>query len=266
MIETSQSSLNSFYKNGSVWRQEKYDSKTVDNSILGYEDFMVKREGDKFFLCLNNETDNFIEVSEEIAKVIIVGLEAEKRIKKRKVDWEERSIIIDTESVREWDDGSFVDLDKLKEFKDKSLLYKIYSNFYCHRVVRYILGIAEETDRLKNKFSTLSGFDYKYTNSLAELKDRTKGMKFPIVGRIVEWEKVPEENSFSEDKHTFLILGVDNKGRYICFEKCGGLEYPARITTIDPIYDFYSKDFFGHTKQFAWAFQELSKVEEKIDD
>lgn len=259
------SRLESFNKDGGVWKQPEFQNHTVEGSILSYKKFVVKREDGKFFVAIDDENNSFIEVPEEIAKVIIVGIEAEKRIKERKPKWEEQATYQNPNFDPEWESEYEIDTKELEKIKEGSLLYQIFSRFYCHRVVRFILGISDEKDELKDKFSTLPCFDFKFAKNIDEVKDRTKGMKFPIVGRITEWEKVPEKGSFFEDKHTFLILGIDNLGRYICFEKCGGFEYPVRLTTIEPIYEFYSQDTWGIERKYAWAFQELEQVEKMID-
>jgi hypothetical protein len=260
------SRIESFNRDGGVWKQNEFESRTLDGSILDYKKFLIKREGGKFFVAVDDENNSFVEIPEEIAKVIIVGIEAEKRIKERKPKWEERAVYKNESFDPEWESQYELDVNELDKIKKESLLYHIFSRFYCHRVVRFILGISEEKDDLKDRFSTLPCFNFKFVKSLEELKQRTKDMKFPIVGRIVEWEKVPEKGNFFEDKHTFLVLGVDSLGRYICFEKSGGFDYPVRLTTIDPIYDFYSKDSWGYQKSNAWAFQELDKVEKIIGE
>ncbi len=118
-----------------MWKQERYLPNTVnEDGLSDYEPFTIKRENGQWFISQGDGSGvaDWVSVREDMAKVIVVGIEAERRMKERKDSWE-----LDSSFPDDWDEegNEIYTLSGVEyEKKMESLaLPKTYMEFYTPR-------------------------------------------------------------------------------------------------------------------------------------
>jgi len=134
--------------------------------------------------------------------------------------------------------------EKNKNRYKKSQVYIMNKN--CHRVIAEIEKLAEEKN-LSRGWSYAGPINsYEDLVELAVLVDKTN--KPPYVIEI--WHSEPKEDEPLEHAHTTLILGQNNDGEYVVWEKAG-FSLPFQLTTLKQVYDAYHK-------YSGWRIRQLS--------
>lgn len=182
--------------------------------------WLVKKKGD----------DKGVPVPDELARLIKVAITAQARLTAGRYS---------SPSLRQ-----------------EPLVRAIAYGLNCHRLVRYILGlpISKKYDEgFAILLEKLPGFDNQEYGSYEQVIARLETVKdgFPLVGRIT---------SKYEEIHSFVVLGKNAEGEYICFEKSGAGDFPLRILPLQDIYAFY-----GRRAGKYWGFQGLEQAKVAAD-
>ncbi len=225
--------LDSFNAPNGFWTQS-FKTSSIFSTLfkehhIGYLQFSVRKTTGIYFLE-DEHGKQLFEMSEEIAKYIIVGIVAENSYRKK----------FGNKKVPPFTSETF----------SKNLTHRLYELFNCHKTLAAILGITIQHDEFyngwrvnglnriafrKEDYINFSSFSESLTSEIVMGKN-----ELPIVCRIFA-------DNYIQDSplHSFIILGRTNEGRFICFEKFGVTAMPARLVDLEEIYSTYSKRFFG---------------------
>lgn len=198
--------VDSFYSETGLWRQEPPKRKWYNffsNEGKIYDPAFVKKENGKFYCGFTKNTDDYIEIPEEIAKYIIVGILLEKKLR-RKFKYDTRDL--ENESM------------------------KLYLRFNCHKTVETIL--KTEAGILINSATLTNTHEYSdYESFLAFIRNFKR---FPALARII---RNFESGSYLD--HSFITLGILKSGEVLCVEKEGPSYLPFRIVSLRTVLEYY---------------------------
>lgn len=252
--------LQSFNRDG-VWKQCTHHPKTLnEDGLLDYEPFTIKRENGLWFVTsgAGMSDADWIPVREDIAKVIVVGIEAERRMKERRGEWEMKTsypmdVDEDGNDIYGFDGTQYV------EHIKTLLLPETYTKFYCHAVLQRVLKMKRGSDENEADkiYRSIQGFEFAAADSYDALARQPTGMNVPMIGRIAKsGTQTNKDLNMFTDVHSFLVLGRDSRGNYLCFEKADSYENPVRLNTLRHIYD--------HHSEYRFAFQAFDSVVEQV--
>lgn len=235
-----QSRIQSLHASRAEYIQDSRSDDSEHRQLLK-EAFVLKKDGDEWLVSLNDGTEDFIRISEEMGRVIAVGLEADRRVIERKGVWDAEG-----GELAQSDNLGIDNEDEYRRIaRNRNLLGKIYGGLNCHDVIRYVLGLPIDLDGEDAEYEKLSGFEFK-SHKKGELQayvHSTDPRNFPLIGRIVRaGSKLGEA---FRSLHSFIVLGVDSRGRVLCFEKVGHEEGGVRLSTLETIYSAYPQEEYS---------------------
>jgi hypothetical protein len=206
-----------------LWQQES--SRPVNeggNEKVTYEQIKVRKTNGEYSIELSDDPKDKISVPEDLAKVVIVGILAEKRFRER---FKKQVLSNQQES--------------------NSFLEKLFQDFYCHKTVAYALGLTsgqnakvdpETIDEMRKMIDHRASFG-DFTQMKEYVATNIDKDKYPILAKVYSDELIDGDHV-----HTFLILGKTENGDYVCFEKMALGSFPVRVARLNAVFDSLVSD------------------------
>jgi hypothetical protein len=147
------------------------------------------------------------------------------------------------------------DLLKDKEGTEEAQkISELLGNINCHKIAFFAQGRITLKDLVSDihvsgrdvgkdhglkKSALLNKIFAPKFSTIYELQEKISsgGVAFPSVVSAFE---TPRE---AESRHSFLVLGVDEKGRMICFDKSGGRDYPFTLFVLNGTNKVFPQDY-----------------------
>lgn len=146
----------------------------------------------------------------------------------------------------------FSDSNKLKESDIKKYTDRYFESQisimsdFCHRV------ITKLEDYREGELLSVSWVDVGPVTSFSDVEElvalATEQNDFPLVVQI--WKGKPEEDNLTNLLHSFILLGKDDGGKYLVWEK-SGCNMPFQIISLKQVYENYEH-------AIGWRMRQLS--------
>jgi len=135
-------------------------------------------------------------------------------------------------------------LQKRRQSESNMRTRRIYADINCHKTALHAIGVIDSGYNPKDSYniSFFPSEQYVPYRSIENLEEhlRTVGGKGTLL--FVQCKMSPAP--FAGPYHSFLA-GLDEGGRFVCFEKVGANLYPFRITSLSTIYKEYKEGWWA---------------------
>jgi hypothetical protein len=217
----------------------------LSNKELEIKPFVLECDGQGWLVRNPGHNDpQGVRIPDDIAKVIVVAIKARERVKAGRYNERDGAMLVPT------------------------VFAQVIDVAYCHRTLRYILKLpiyeADSADIPHERaYLGIGGFDFKPAASYDELASHLAAIdpSMPCVGRVISHispHAHHDHERYPYNAHSFLVLGKDGGGDYLCFEKCGST-YPFRIATLRDLCEEYLKP------NYEFGFRSVADMEPELE-